>query len=393
MASEQALRGALDATMEVLALEDLHGPAIALERLANARGSLVFTFDDAGRLTPLGGSLVHALETYVDEHFEQDPVHRTLPQLDPNSFVILGSSLGLERQGFTQSAAYADFYARHGAEQLLGIWPTRYRYGEPGMIGFLLTRSARQPDFERRVAEAIGGLRAPLSHAAERASRYAELQGALAATSALLESGVTGADLVWSSGGRLVWLSARARELYPVALPEGLDAAAAAWAFASRRARADLPPVHLSLRRPPGTTAAFFRIPRGDDGPWIGAKLEAKGVAAEADDDRQHEDGADLTVAADQSWILAPDGTRHSLARRPALRRILRALLDRRARRPGAPLSADELMEAGWPGEQPIREAGLNRLYVAIATLRGMGLRDALVHDGRGYRLVPPSRG
>ena len=37
-----------------------------------------------------------------------------------------------------------------------------------------------------------------------------------------------------------------------------------------------------------------------------------------------------------------------------------------------------ELLQRGWPGEQVTVEAGANRVYVALAQLRRLGMRDVI---------------
>jgi hypothetical protein len=54
---------------------------------------------------------------------------------------------------------------------------------------------------------------------------------------------------------------------------------------------------------------------------------------------------------------------------------------------PGRPVPVDALLDAGWPGESPLPEAAMNRLYVAMNRLRHLGLRDVLERAGDGYRL------
>jgi len=56
---------------------------------------------------------------------------------------------------------------------------------------------------------------------------------------------------------------------------------------------------------------------------------------------------------------------------------------------PGAGLSLDDLLEIGWPGERVVPSAGANRVYVALTTLRNMGLRGHLISQGDGYLLDP----
>jgi hypothetical protein len=94
-----------------------------------------------------------------------------------------------------------------------------------------------------------------------------------------------------------------------------------------------------------------------------------------------------LLVGPDAAWFEVGGGERQRLG--GALRRVLAVLLDRHAVQPGAPLSIWDILEAGWPGERPVVEAGANRVYVAIARLRGRGLRDVIERFDDGYRLAP----
>jgi hypothetical protein len=95
---------------------------------------------------------------------------------------------------------------------------------------------------------------------------------------------------------------------------------------------------------------------------------------------------AEVVLGPRATWIEAPSGERQKLGR--ALSRMVLALVER-LRQGDAPLTTAELLEAGWPGEQPIFEAGQNRVYVSVNRLRGVGLREVLERSGDGYRLVP----
>ncbi|MBL8788006.1 MAG: hypothetical protein JNJ59_24135, partial [Deltaproteobacteria bacterium] len=52
-------------------------------------------------------------------------------------------------------------------------------------------------------------------------------------------------------------------------------------------------------------------------------------------------------------------------------------------------VSVDTLIAMTWPGEKMLREAGTNRIYVAINNLRGTGLREVIERTEDGYRLSP----
>lgn len=82
-------------------------------------------------------------------------------------------------------------------------------------------------------------------------------------------------------------------------------------------------------------------------------------------------------------------GQRIDLARRPALRRLMAALLDARRATPGVPLSAELLFAAGWPGERARFESSIQRVYTAIYSLRRFGLEPVLLSRDGGYLLDP----
>jgi tetratricopeptide (TPR) repeat protein len=91
-----------------------------------------------------------------------------------------------------------------------------------------------------------------------------------------------------------------------------------------------------------------------------------------------------LRVGADGAWLQV--GTAAPAAvRSRAARRILLALATAGPSTP--PLAADRLIAAGWPGERILREAALNRLYVALSGLRALGLSSVLVTQREGYGL------
>jgi hypothetical protein len=80
-------------------------------------------------------------------------------------------------------------------------------------------------------------------------------------------------------------------------------------------------------------------------------------------------------------------GKRVSLERRAVLRRVLEALVA--AHPVGEVLGPDAILGAGWPGEDFSYDSGRNRMYVALSSLRNLGLRDLLQRHGDGWRLDP----
>lgn len=114
------------------------------------------------------------------------------------------------------------------------------------------------------------------------------------------------------------------------------------------------------------------------------------------DADGEHREGGEpmqdtsdaLVVSLDGRSFRVPGGEPVSLGRRKAPRLILLELVRRRREGEGG-LGVYDLMDVGWPGEILHPESGSNRVYVAITTLRNLGLRDILVHRDDGYLLDP----
>jgi len=101
-------------------------------------------------------------------------------------------------------------------------------------------------------------------------------------------------------------------------------------------------------------------------------------------------DEAALLVAADGS-AFAVDMWYVRLGRRGRLARVLRALVVHATTpAPRHPLTRDALLAAGWPGERMRRDSGLNRLRVAIATLRSLGLAAHIATTRAGFELRGP---
>jgi predicted ATPase/Tfp pilus assembly protein PilF len=96
-----------------------------------------------------------------------------------------------------------------------------------------------------------------------------------------------------------------------------------------------------------------------------------------------------VRLATSGRWFELPDHPRVALHTRRALHLVLGALTIARRDNPGAALEAGEVLAAGWPGERVHPTAGAARVYNAVATLRGMGLRWLLLRRDDGYLLDP----
>ena len=96
-----------------------------------------------------------------------------------------------------------------------------------------------------------------------------------------------------------------------------------------------------------------------------------------------------LRVATDGSWFDQPGEPRVEIGHRKPLARLVRALVEQRLAHPGQPLRPRELLTLGWPDDHVVERAGANRVYVALTTLRKLGLRDHIQRTEHGYLLAP----
>ncbi|MCB9727443.1 MAG: hypothetical protein H6746_03050 [Deltaproteobacteria bacterium] len=118
----------------------------------------------------------------------------------------------------------------------------------------------------------------------------------------------------------------------------------------------------------------------------VASLLAGRAEGEEVVEARQPVAARTLVIGPDAAWMAGPDGTSVRLGR--TLRRVLMALVDRHEAG-GPALTMWDLLEAGWPGERPLLEAGSNRVYVSLSRLRQLGLRDLIERHEDGYRLTP----
>jgi predicted ATPase len=98
---------------------------------------------------------------------------------------------------------------------------------------------------------------------------------------------------------------------------------------------------------------------------------------------------AAVTFGQNALWFETAQGGRVSLQKRKSLRLLVKRLLEERDRIPGEAVSLDTLFSSGWPGERVSQDSSRSRLYMALCTLRNMGLRDVLVRQDNGYLIDP----
>ncbi len=97
-----------------------------------------------------------------------------------------------------------------------------------------------------------------------------------------------------------------------------------------------------------------------------------------------------LVVGPGGLWFKPPRAKESvRLHRRRSLQRLVHELAEQRVRAPGEALRIAQMVACGWPGERILPEAGTERVYTAVATLRKLGLRKLLLQRDDGYLLDP----
>lgn len=99
----------------------------------------------------------------------------------------------------------------------------------------------------------------------------------------------------------------------------------------------------------------------------------------------------------EQRLLLRRDGRKmqfagepvQDLTRRGPLRRILVRLAEHQQAEPGSALTAEEVIDAGWPDEKILHDAALTRVYTTMNRLRSLGLEAWLQTLDSGYALDP----
>ncbi len=131
-------------------------------------------------------------------------------------------------------------------------------------------------------------------------------------------------------------------------------------------------------------------VEAGDDGPLtIFADLDAI-LASPPDPELISTHGETVTrepflVASDGTWFRRPGGKTCDLQSRRVLARVLAKLLQAHREDPRTRVGVPALLKAGWPDERLLPKAGANRVYVALTTLRKMGLRELVARGDGGY--------
>lgn len=291
----------------------------------------------------------------AEEHYEA-AIAKLDPALDPVALGLAEGNLAILEQELGQLDRAAELHAR-GIERLKRIGHRLYVAHLLGYAGAVEHERGALDAAAQRYGEALRGL---------RRVGDARLTALVAAMLAAAEATRGRRDAAEES-------LAEAREALERVEDPGVHRAVELHALQVAMAQDET--VRAEATRALTDAEADPVVQRSDD-----ARLAARLLALRVGH------GA-LTLTTADHRVTLPDGETIELASRAVLWRLVQALGEARAK--GESLDVHALLQAGWPGESPTGASGLNRVKVALSTLRKLGLREVLVRTDDGYTLDP----
>jgi hypothetical protein len=88
-------------------------------------------------------------------------------------------------------------------------------------------------------------------------------------------------------------------------------------------------------------------------------------------------------------WFIDRLGRRVNLTRTRVTQRLVKALVARWQKSPGAPIPTREIFDIGWDSANIRHTSAQSRVYMAMSRLRALGLGKVLTYGRTGYFLEP----
>lgn len=277
---ERLLHDIQRASYEAVSLADLGTTILPLlDRLFDTSTSLLYRFPETNRIEDIAGSLSESHQEYTQEYFIGDPMQSALRRLDP---WLLHAPSVPEYQQFLSHPVHVECATHYGMDNFLHLKLSDHPIGSEGMVGLLLARTSKQPDFHEREKMTLSGLLPSLEALTRRSARLGdqvEKQPFLESMLNLLPY----PSLALDTQGSLLWISERAERMLNFKrpglhdLPEELVHAARRLGSLVKKFGDAKPPVpSLRIPRKDGISLrANLRLCRNANGsPFVIAELE-----------------------------------------------------------------------------------------------------------------------
>ncbi|MFO1520291.1 MAG: helix-turn-helix transcriptional regulator [bacterium] len=199
------------ASYEVVSLGDLGSEILPLlDRLFNTSTSLLYRFHRQHKIEDIAGSLCASHQEYTEEYYAGDPMQNALRRLNP---WLLHATSVPEYREFLSHPVHTECSTHYGMDNFLHLKLSDLDIGAEGMVGLLLARSSRQPDFSEREIMNLSSLLPSLEALTRRNARVGEGMEERPFLEDILNRGPY-PTLAFDLQGALLWISERAKEFF-----------------------------------------------------------------------------------------------------------------------------------------------------------------------------------
>jgi DNA-binding CsgD family transcriptional regulator len=207
---QERLEGAiLRASYEASTLHDLGEQILPLfDRLFDASLSILYQCNDREELMGVGGAM-EAHRGYAERYFSSDPMRHAIRRM---SRKILHAPRCPEWKEFLKRPVYLDHAKHYGVENYILLRLTEAMPFDLGMVGLLIARTRKQPDFTEQDGFILARLLPSLEALVRRSARTEKLL-----TGRSVMEGIADLDprpkIAFDVRGSLLWASERAEKL------------------------------------------------------------------------------------------------------------------------------------------------------------------------------------
>jgi DNA-binding CsgD family transcriptional regulator len=198
----------LRASYEASTLNDLAEILPLFEKLFDTSLSILYQCNDRGELVGVGGAL-EAHQGYAEQYFSSDPMRHAIQRMNRK---ILHASRCPEWKEFLNLPAYHDHAKYYGVDDYLLLRLTEAVPFDLGMVGLLLARTRRHPDFSEHEGLLLARLLPALEALVRRSARVEQLLEGRSVMEGMMDSDPR-PKIALDVRGSLLWTSERAEKL------------------------------------------------------------------------------------------------------------------------------------------------------------------------------------
>lgn len=162
----------LRACYEAITLDDLGSQILPLlDRLFDTSASLLYRCNEQREFLPIAGTLSEVCALYRRHHYPDDPTQKPAQRFN---LCIFHAPSFPEWREFLDHPVHTDFLAHYDFDNYIHLRLNDCGMHDPGMVGIVLARSVRQPDFSERERILIANVLPALEALTRREARLGE---------------------------------------------------------------------------------------------------------------------------------------------------------------------------------------------------------------------------